>query len=133
SVVVCIDVKRGLFGSRVVTRGGRRKSSLSPEEAASRAVEAGAGEIIVQSVDRDGTFSGYDERLLVSIARSVAVPVIALGGARNVEDFYAAVAGAGCSAAAAGSMFVFQETPQGVLISYPSEIELNGLYRRFAA
>jgi len=133
SVVVCIDVKRGLFGSSVVTRGGRTKTKLLPGEAASRAVEAGAGEIIVQSVDRDGTFLGYDEPLLASIARNVAVPVIALGGARNLGDFQAAVAGAGCSAAAAGSMFVFQGVARGILISYPSESELDGLYRSLAA
>jgi cyclase len=96
-------------------------------------VEAGAGEIIVQSVDRDGTFLGYDEPLLASIARSVAVPVIALGGARNLEDFYTAVAVAACSAAAAGSMFVFQGAVRGILISYPSETELDGLYARIAA
>lgn len=133
SVVVCIDVKRGLFGASVVTRGGRAKIKFSPEEAAGRAVEAGAGEIIVQSIDRDGTYLGYDEPLLASIARSVAVPVIALGGARNLGDFQSAVAGAGCSAAAAGSMFVFQGAARGVLISYPSESELDGLYRSLAA
>jgi cyclase len=132
SVVVCIDVKRGLFGSSVVTRGGRSRTKFSPEEAARRAVEAGAGEIIVQSVDRDGTFSGYDEPLLTSIARSVAVPVIALGGARNLDDFQSAVAEAGCSAAAAGSMFVFQGVARGILISYPSETELDGLYKGLA-
>lgn len=133
SVVVCIDVKRGLLGSSVVTRSGSTKTALSPERAASRAVEAGAGEIIVQSVDRDGTFLGYDEPLLTSIARSVSVPVIALGGARNLADFYSAVARARCSAAAAGSMFIFQGAARGVLISYPSESDLEGLYRSLAA
>ena len=72
--------------------------------------------------------SGYDAPLLASIARSVAVPVIALGGARILEDFHGAVAGAGCSAGAAGSMFLFQGPARGILISYPSETELNGLY-----
>lgn len=133
SIVACIDVKRGPFGPSVVTRGGKAKTRLSPREAATRAVEAGAGEIIVQSVDRDGTFEGYDEPLLASIAGRVDVPVIALGGARNLDDFHRAVAGAGCSAAAAGSMFVFQGATRGVLISYPAETELDGLYRGLAA
>jgi cyclase len=132
SVVVCIDIKRGMFGPSLVT-GAKGKIKLSPEQAARRAVEAGAGEIIVQSVDRDGTFRGYDVPLLASIARSVAVPVIALGGARDLDDFHAAVADAGCSAVAAGSMFVFQGAARGVLISYPSESELEGLYKRLAA
>ena len=130
SVVVCLDIKKSLLGSSVVTRSGRAKSKLSPVAAAQRAVAVGAGEIIVQSVDRDGTFSGYDEGLAASIARSVDVPVIALGGARNLDDFYGVVSNADCSAAAAGSMFVYQGTERGVLISYPTELQLTGLYRR---
>ncbi len=133
SVVVCVDVKRSLFGPVVVTRGGGSKIKLSPQEAASRAVEAGAGELIVQSVDRDGTFCGYDESLLASITCRVPVPVIALGGARTMEDFHAAVAAAGCSAAAAGSKFVYQGIGRGILISYPSELELGRLYESIAA
>jgi cyclase len=130
SVVVCLDVKKGLFGSSVVTSAGQKKSRLSPLAAAQRATEAGAGEIIVQSVDRDGTFSGYDEELVGSIARSVDVPVVALGGARRLDDIYSVISKSGCSAAAAGSMFVYQGTERGVLISYPTEAQLNDLYRQ---
>jgi cyclase len=130
SVIVCLDIKKGLLGSRVVTRSGRTRSKLSPLAAAQRAVGVGAGEIIVQSVDRDGTLLGYDEALVASIARGVDVPVIALGGARNLDDFYGAVSKAGCSAAAAGSMFVYQGAERGVLISYPTEAQLTDLYRR---
>ena len=130
SIVVCLDIKKGLFGSNVVTRSGRVKSKLSPIVAAQRAVEAGAGEIIVQSVDREGTFSGYDEALVANIARSVDVPVVALGGARNLDDFRAVVSNAGCSAAAAGSMFVYHGADRGILISYPTETQVTDLYRR---
>lgn len=130
SVAVCLDIRKGLLGPRVVTRAGRANSKLTPVAAALRAVKAGAGEIIVQSIDRDGTFSGYDEALAASIARSVEVPVIALGGARNLDDFYSVISSAGCSAAAAGSMFVYQGAERGVLISYPTEAQLADLYSR---
>lgn len=129
SVVVCLDVKKGYFGPRVITHCGARKSKLSIIEAAQRAVTHGAGEIIVQAVDREGTFCGYDEALIATITRAVDVPVIALGGARNLEDIRSVLVNAGCSAVAAGSMFVYQGPERGVLISYPSEAGLNVLYR----
>ena len=80
SVVASIDVKSTLFGSRVVISGGRRKTSLGPVEAAVRAVAYGAGEILLTSVDREGTRKGYDLKLIEEISTAVDVPVVALGG-----------------------------------------------------
>ncbi len=132
SVVVCLDVKKGLLGDRVLTRGLRKSSRLPVLDAAKQAVENGAGEIIVHSVDREGTFSGYDISLVRSICDVVDVPVIALGGARSFNDFRSAVADAGSSAVAAGSFFVYQGLGRGVLISYPSEPDLETFYRSLA-
>lgn len=126
SVVVCIDVVKDLFGRyRVATHSARRKSSLDPVSFARQMENAGAGELVVQSVPRDGTFEGYDLNLIKSVARAVNVPTIALGGARDIEDLAAAVVSAGASAAAAASMFVFQRPHRAVLITFPEERELQ--------
>jgi cyclase len=84
----------------------------------------GAGEIFINSIDRDGTMQGYDLDLIRGVADSVNVPVIACGGAGNVGHLAAAIQ-AGASAAAAGSLFVFQGPLRGVLISYPAQEELE--------
>ena len=133
STVVCIDVKRGLFGGqRVVTRSGRRKTSLSPVEAARYAERQGAGELIIQSVDRDGEMCGFDIALTRTIADAVGIPVIALGGAKGEDDLVKAIHQGGADAAAAGSMFVFQGPRRAVLISYPEDAHLESLLTRVA-
>ena len=120
SVVVSVDVKRSFFGKyQVVTRGGRQKTSLSPRQHALHMQELGAGEIMLNSVDRDGLMTGYDLELVRSVSSVLSVPMIAVGGAGRVEDFAPAIE-AGASAVAAGSMFVFQGKHRAVLISYPS-------------
>ena len=129
SVVGCIDVRkqRGR-GHRCFTHSGGQKLSQSPIELASAFVGAGAGEILVNSIDRDGTFEGYDLALLSEIAESVSVPVIACGGAGSYEDLGRAVHTAGASAAAAGSVFVFQLPHRAVLITFPNEAERAELF-----
>ena len=86
--------------------------------------DAGAGEIFLNSVDKDGTYSGYDLELIKNVSSAVTVPLIACGGAASVNDFYKAVQH-GASAVAAGSLFVFQRPHNAVLISYPSQKELK--------
>jgi cyclase len=129
SVVVCLDVKRGLFGREHLTsHSGRVKCRLDPVTFARSAVGAGAGELIVNSVDRDGTMDGYDLGLIRRVADAVDVPVIALGGAGKAEHLRQAVVEAGASAAAAGSLFVFQGPHRAVLITFPTEERLSGLF-----
>ena len=126
AVVICLQIKRTIFGHqrvRVFSASGRL-GRKDVEEVAREVVRAGAGEIIVYDVDRDGTYLGYDLSLLKRVARAVEVPVVACGGARGLDDFVAAVREAGCSAVAAGSLFVYQSRGRGVLISYPSQTEL---------
>lgn len=127
STVVSIDVKRKLTGGydTYVSRGSK-KTGRSPVEAAIRAQEYGAGEIILSSIDRESTFSGYDTKLITSVAEAVSVPVIALGGASGISDLREALE-AGASAVAAGSMFVLNGKHRAVLITYPTPSEVRGL------
>ena len=90
----------------------------------------GAGEIIVNSVDKDGVMNGYDTNLVESVAKSVKVPVIALGGAGSIKDLKSAVI-KGASAVAAGSLFVYQGIHRGVLISYiKSELLMKEILKK---
>jgi cyclase len=125
STVVCIDYKRNFWGkNEVMIQGGRKGTGKDPVEFAREMEKRGAGELIINSIDRDGTMQGYDIELVKTIAGNADIPVIACGGAGKLDDFRAAAL-AGASAAAAGSMFVFQGKHRAVLISYPSRVELK--------
>jgi cyclase len=90
-----------------------------------RALEKmGAGELFINSIDRDGTMSGYDLELVKYIAEKVKIPVIACGGAGKLSDFSDVTKQAKASAAAAGSMFVYHGSRNAVLINYPDKNEL---------
>ncbi|SEH18283.1 imidazole glycerol phosphate synthase subunit hisF [Sphingopyxis sp. YR583] len=120
SVVVSIDAKREADGSyQVYSRGGTRALGVTPVEMARRATDQGAGEIIIQSIDRDGLRCGYDSELIRSIVQATTLPVVALGGANTVDDLAQVILNDGASAAAAGSMFAFYGRLQAVLINYP--------------
>ena len=126
AVVVSIDAKKRLLGGHeVVAADGTQKTGLKPAAHAQRMVELGAGEIFLNSIDRDGTQSGYDLALVRSVATAVSVPVIACGGAGSLAHFGEAVAEGHASAVSAGSMFVFHGKHRAVLISYPTRAELD--------
>jgi len=128
SVVAAIDVKRDWFGrERVYHPGRRRLTNLDPVQHAKAAVAAGAGEIFLNSVDRDGQYCGFDTHLIARVTAAVSVPVIACGGAANLADMRAAVQ-AGASAAAAGSIFVFYGPHRAVLINYPDYASVRELF-----
>lgn len=120
AVVVAIDARRrtGSAGANgvldangdvdawdVLVKGGRELTGLEAVAWAQRAVELGAGELLVTSMDRDGTRSGYDTGLLRAISSRVSVPVIASGGAAGPDDFIAAVRDGGADAVLAASIF----------------------------
>jgi len=111
AVVVAIDARRVLASPRepaaweVVVKGGREATGLDAVTWAERAVDLGAGELLVTSIDRDGTQSGYDTALLRAIADRVPVPLVASGGAAGPSDFVAAVLEGGASAVLAASIF----------------------------
>ena len=129
SIVVCIDSRKTLFGGyQVYTKSGHIKHKLTPIEIARQVVFAGAGEIIIQSIDREGTMAGYDLDLIKIVSAVVEVPVVASGGAGELVHFYDAIIKANASAVAAGSIFVFKGKQRGVLINYPSIETINSLF-----
>ncbi|MGN6492515.1 MAG: AglZ/HisF2 family acetamidino modification protein [Agriterribacter sp.] len=129
SLVVSIDVKQTfLKGDKVYIKNGKKNTGISPIDFAKQMENAGAGEILLNNIQKDGTFSGYDTNLIQQIAKTVNIPVIALGGASDLKDFKAAIEN-GASAVAAGSMFVLQKPHRAVLISYPAQKDLiNHVY-----
>jgi cyclase len=125
AVVISMDVKKTMFGKHeTYTRGGKKGTGLDPVKFAVEMEKQGAGELFLNSMDRDGMMQGYDLELIRRVAESVTIPVVACGGAGNIQHLAEAIQ-AGASAAAAGSMFVFQGPLRGVLISYPAQAELK--------
>lgn len=125
SIVVSIDAKKKVFGGYdVFVDAGTKPTKKTPLETARKAQELGAGEILLTSIDRDGTMQGYDLDLIRTVAAEINIPLIVCGGAGKVSDFTLAVK-AGASAVAAGSMVVYQGKHRGVLINFPSQTELQ--------
>jgi len=129
SIVVSIDVKKTFWGKYdVITHGGTRKARLDPVTYAAQMEKMGAGELLINSIDRDGTMQGYDLALLHRITEAVNIPVIACGGAGALDHFVEAVKIGGASAVAAGSMFVYYGKHHAVLINYPDRTTLEQLF-----
>ena len=127
SVVVAVDAKKNLFGRYQITWKNTEKSRAThPVQWAQEVCALGAGEILLNLVDRDGTSQGYDVELIREMAAAVSVPVVACGGAASSKDLAAALK-AGASGVAAGSMFVFHGKHRAVLISYPAPEEIDNL------
>ncbi|MEO6050547.1 MAG: AglZ/HisF2 family acetamidino modification protein [Pyrinomonadaceae bacterium] len=125
TIVVCIDVKKKIFkGEQTWILNGSLSTEFKPVEFAQLMEKNGAGELIIQSIENDGTMEGYDIDLIRSITSEVGVPVVALGGAGNEEHLVEAYRDGRANGLAAGSLFVYQSKKRGVLINYP---EKNGL------
>jgi cyclase len=125
TIVVCIDVKKKfLRGERTWVLSGSRSTDYTPLEFAELMEKNGAGEIIIQSIEKDGMMEGYDIDLIKSISTAVSIPVVALGGAGDLGDLNKAHKNGYANGLAAGSIFVYQGKKRGVLISYPDKNEL---------
>lgn len=125
SLVIAIDVKKTFFGSnKVYVSDGTKKTKYTPVEYAKKVEDCGAGEILLNSVDRDGMMSGFDLDLIKEISHSVSIPIIAMGGAGELNDV-ALAKKAGASAIALGSMAVYQNKNRGILINFPTQKELR--------
>lgn len=120
SVVVTLDVRKNKFlpGYTVYSHNGREKSKVSLIEFCKQAAELGAGEIVINAIDRDGEMAGYDLDLIRSVRNVVSIPLTALGGAGQIEHMQELIDAVGLVGAAAGSMFVFKGPYRAVLISY---------------
>lgn len=126
SIVVSIDVKNNIFGKYIAyTKSASHKINRNIVDFAKHVEELGVGEIILSSIDREGTFGHYDLKLLKSISQNVNIPVVANGGASDIADFTMAVNEGGASAVAAGSLFVYKSKNKGILINYPSQADLK--------
>ncbi len=126
SIVVSIDVKKNIFGKyQVYTHGGKKNTKLDPASFAVQMEENGAGEILLNSIDKDGTYHGYDIELIKKVSEVVNVPVIACGGVGKISDFVDGIKMGGASAVSAGSFFVFQGDLRAVLINYPTQEEIK--------
>lgn len=126
AVVVSIDASKAFLGGYKVCKDrGATRTKMTPDDLAYQAQERGAGEILITSIDRDGTWEGYDLDLVKMITSRISVPVIVNGGAGKVEDFGEAVTSASASAVATGSMVIYQKKGLGVLINFPSQEQLK--------
>lgn len=133
SIVVVMDVKRrGLLNRSVVTHNGRRSTGLSPVEFAVTCEGLGAGEIVINSVDRDGTMEGYDLEVVRRVRNATSLPITAVGGAGSHEDIASLIGEFGVIGAGAGSLFVFKGKYRAVLVNYPSREEKDGMIGRAA-
>jgi cyclase len=126
TICVCIDVKKNIFGKTMTwVLNGSKATKYSPVDFARLMEEKGAGELIVQSIDRDGTMSGYDIGLIKEISENVKIPVVALGGGGTMEHLKQVYTEGFANGLAAGSLFVYQGPKRGVLINYPEKNELH--------
>lgn len=128
SIVASMDVRKNWLTKKqtVYTLSGQNNTKINPLEYAKQMEDIGVGELIVNSIDQDGTMDGYDYGLIKNISESVKIPIVALGGAGSIEDLQKAKA-AGASALSAGSLFVYQKPHRAVLITYPSKEEFETL------
>lgn len=120
SVIVTVDIKKDFWGKqKVFIYNGKKNTKLNPIDFVKKVESLGAGEIVINSIDNDGVMRGYDTKLLKEIKSNIKVPIIALGGAGNLNHIKEVFENSNVDAVACGSMFVYQGLLKGVLISYP--------------
>lgn len=130
SIIASIDARQQPGGRyEVFTNGGAVATGQEPTALAKYMEALGAGEILLTSIDRDGSMQGYDLALIKRVAEAVNIPVIACGGVGRIEDFRSGYCDGYASALAAGSLFVYHGRRQAVLISYPSREEFEHLFQ----
>lgn len=130
SVVASIDLKKNFFGKyELRSNNGTKKEKDNPIDFVKRLVNLGAGEIIINSIDRDGTRSGLDLELISTISEHLDIPVIACGGVGELEHIREGIIKGGASAIAAGSFFVFHGKHRAVLITYPAQKEIRRILK----
>jgi len=125
TISVCIDVKKKFMGGlQTWILAGEKSTGQHPVAFAQLMERMGAGEVIIQSIERDGAMTGYDIPLIKSISEAVTIPVVALGGAGCIEHLKTAFTEGFANGLAAGSMFVYHGANRGVLINYPDRKDI---------
>lgn len=129
SIVVVMDVKKSGSGGRyeLYTHNGRKATGLGPAEFARKIERLGAGEVVINAIDRDGVMKGYDLDLVTQVREAISLPLTVLGGAGSLKDIAGLIRSFGIIGAAAGSLFVFKGVYRAVLINYPSRAEKDAL------
>jgi cyclase len=126
AVVASVDVKKNIWGKyEVFSHSGKKKIKKNLLEWVIELEKLGAGEILLTSIDKEGTWSGFDLNLIKQVTEVVNIPVIAHGGAGIIQHIGEAIQQANASAVALGSMVVYQQQGMGVLVNFPGEMELN--------
>jgi cyclase len=131
SVIVVLDVKKKTFGGyEIYTHNGNKPTGINPLKFVEEAQRLGAGEIIINSIDKDGLMKGYDLDLIEKIRRKITIPMTVLGGAGSLDDIKKIIKKHGVIGIAAGSLFVFKGPYKAVLINYPNRAEKNKLFQK---
>jgi cyclase len=129
SIIVSIDVKKSFFGNyNMFIRGGKVKVKESLIDFVKKVERLGAGEILLNSIDRDGTRIGYDIELIKAVAKEVNIPLVACGGASDYRNLKMPFNQTEAHAVAAGSIFVFHGKRNAVLINYPDKTEMEEIF-----
>lgn len=130
SIVVVMDVKKKKFSGNyeIWTHNASKATGLSPVDFSKQVESLGAGEIVINSIDRDGVMKGYDIELVSKIRKTVGLPITVIGGAGTLKDISSLIHAFGIIGAAAGSLFVFKGVYRAVLINYPSRTEKDALF-----
>lgn len=126
AVVASIDVKKSFWGkNEVYSHSGQKNTGKDPVQWALELQSLGAGEILLTSIDQEGTWSGFDLNLIKKVTDAVSIPVIAHGGAGTLQHIADSVKIGGASAVALGSMVVYQQKEMGVLVNFPDKLQLE--------
>jgi cyclase len=130
SVIVVIDIKKSFLGGyEIFIHNGKKSAGVKLKEFLEKLDAIGVGEIVINSIDRDGKMGGYDFNLLDIVRDATEVPITALGGAGSLDDIKAVISRYGIIGVSAGSLFVFRGKYKAVLISYPNKVEKKDLYK----
>jgi len=130
TISVCINIKKTLFkGYKIYLPSSKAVIDLSILDAVKFCEESGAGEIIIQSVNEDGIMNGYDRPILTEVSSKSIVPIVALGGAGNIQHMVETFSNTHVSAFASGSTFVFGDKKnRGVIVNYPEKNYLEEMF-----
>ena len=130
SVIVVLDVKKKLLGGyEVYTHNGKKATGVNPFKFVEEAQKLGAGEIVINSIDKDGVMKGYDLDLIAKVREKISLPMTVLGGAGSLDDIEKVIDQHGVIGVAAGSLFVFKGPYKAVLINYPTQLEKNKIFK----
>jgi cyclase len=130
SVIVVLDVKKKILGGyEVYIHNGKKATGINPFKFVEEAQKLGAGEIVINSIDKDGVMKGYDLDLIAKVREKISLPMTVLGGAGSLQDIEKVIDVHGVIGVAAGSLFVFKGPYKAVLINYPTQLEKNKIFK----